>query len=95
MMCYVFQFQSTTKCVIDMLSEMQISTMTSPFDRRVTAVEWHPTNPGLVAVGSKGGDIFWWDTSDTNRQKFIQGVGSNYTCTNSGEYLMLNQFVVF
>ncbi|XP_022338170.2 DNA damage-binding protein 2-like isoform X1 [Crassostrea virginica] len=69
-------YESTTKCVIDMLSEMQISTMTSPFDRRVTAVEWHPTNPGLVAVGSKGGDIFWWDTSDTNRQKFIQGMGA-------------------
>lgn len=53
---------------------MQISTMTSPFNRRVTAMEWHPTNPDLVVVGSKGGDIIWWDTHNVKNQKFIQGV---------------------
>lgn len=69
-------YESATKCVIDMLSDMQISTMTSPFDRRVTAVEWHPTNPDVVVVGSKGGDVFWWDTSNIEKKKFHQGMGA-------------------
>lgn len=69
-------YESATKCVIDMLSDMQISTMTSPFDRRVTAVEWHPTDPDVVVVGSKGGDVFWWDTSNVKKQKFHQGMGA-------------------
>ncbi|XP_061196918.1 DNA damage-binding protein 2-like [Saccostrea echinata] len=68
-------YQSATKCMIDMLSDMQISTMISPFDRRVTAMEWHPTNPDVVVVGSKGGDIMLWDTYNTKNQKFIQGMG--------------------
>lgn len=69
-------YKSATKCVIDMLSDMQISTMTSPFNRRVTAMDWHPTNPDVVVVGSKGGDVFWWDTSNIEKQKFHQGKGS-------------------
>lgn len=67
-------YKSATKCVIDMLSDMQISTMTSPFNRRVTAMDWHPTNPDVVVVGSKGGDVFWWDTSNIEKQKFHQGL---------------------
>uniref|UniRef100_A0A8W8K3K2 DNA damage-binding protein 2 n=1 Tax=Magallana gigas TaxID=29159 RepID=A0A8W8K3K2_MAGGI len=69
-------YKSATKCVIDMLSDMQISTMTSPFNRRVTAMDWHPTNPDVVVVGSKGGDVFWWDTSNIEKQKFHQGMGA-------------------
>ncbi|XP_048751800.2 DNA damage-binding protein 2-like isoform X1 [Ostrea edulis] len=69
-------YKCATHCVIEMLSDMQISTMTSPFNRRVTAMEWHPTNPDLVVVGSKGGDIIWWDTHNVKNQKFIQGMGA-------------------
>ncbi|XP_062606805.1 DNA damage-binding protein 2-like isoform X1 [Saccostrea cucullata] len=68
-------YQSATKCMIDMLSDMQISTMISPFDRRVTSMEWHPTNPDVAVVGSKGGDIMLWDTYNTKKQNFIQGMG--------------------
>uniref|UniRef100_A0A673N2A9 DNA damage-binding protein 2 n=2 Tax=Sinocyclocheilus rhinocerous TaxID=307959 RepID=A0A673N2A9_9TELE len=47
----------------------------SPFDRRVTCLEWHPTHPTTVAVGSKGGDIILWDYDMLNKRTFIQGMG--------------------
>ncbi|XP_050990707.1 DNA damage-binding protein 2 isoform X1 [Labeo rohita] len=48
----------------------------SPFDRRVTCLEWHPTHPSTVAVGSKGGDIILWDYDVLNKRTFIQGKGA-------------------
>lgn len=46
------------------------------FDRRATALAWHPTNPNVVAVGSKGGDIILWNyQADGNKPRtFIKGV---------------------
>lgn len=47
----------------------------SPFDRRVTTLEWHPTRPNTVAVGSKGGDIILWDYEELNNT-MIPGIGA-------------------
>ncbi|KAG9466693.1 DNA damage-binding protein 2 [Eleutherodactylus coqui] len=47
----------------------------SPFDRRVTTLEWHPTHPNTVAVGSKGGDIILWDYEELNNT-MIPGIGA-------------------
>ncbi|XP_072278091.1 DNA damage-binding protein 2 [Pyxicephalus adspersus] len=47
----------------------------SPFDRRVTTLEWHPAHPNTVAVGSKGGDIILWDYEDLN-STLIPGIGA-------------------
>ncbi|XP_059705343.1 DNA damage-binding protein 2 isoform X2 [Haemorhous mexicanus] len=46
----------------------------SPFDRRVTCLEWHPTHPSTLAVGSKGGDIILWDCEVLAKTCFIKGV---------------------
>uniref|UniRef100_A0A8C6WIR7 DNA damage-binding protein 2 n=1 Tax=Neogobius melanostomus TaxID=47308 RepID=A0A8C6WIR7_9GOBI len=48
----------------------------SPFDRRITCLEWHPTHPSTLAVGSKGGDIYLWDFEDTARKCLIHGKGA-------------------
>ncbi|XP_076127666.1 DNA damage-binding protein 2 isoform X1 [Alosa pseudoharengus] len=48
----------------------------SPFDRRVTCLEWHPTLPTTLAVGSKGGDIVLWDYERPNKMSFVQGKGA-------------------
>lgn len=48
----------------------------SPFDRRITCLEWHPTHPSTMAVGSKGGDIYLWDFENVARKCFIQGSGA-------------------
>ncbi|KAJ3596211.1 hypothetical protein NHX12_002620 [Muraenolepis orangiensis] len=45
----------------------------SPFNRRITALEWHPTHPTTLAVGSKGGDIMLWNFDALNKTTFIQG----------------------
>uniref|UniRef100_A0A671SW15 DNA damage-binding protein 2 n=1 Tax=Sinocyclocheilus anshuiensis TaxID=1608454 RepID=A0A671SW15_9TELE len=50
----------------------------SPFDRRVTCLEWHPTHPTTVAVGSKGGDIILWDYDMLNKRTFIQGEAGDF-----------------
>ncbi|XP_016338757.1 DNA damage-binding protein 2 isoform X3 [Sinocyclocheilus anshuiensis] len=60
----------------------------SPFDRRVTCLEWHPTHPTTVAVGSKGGDIILWDYDMLNKRTFIQGMGPGDAITG----MKFNQF---
>uniref|UniRef100_A0A8D0BG08 DNA damage-binding protein 2 n=1 Tax=Salvator merianae TaxID=96440 RepID=A0A8D0BG08_SALMN len=53
----------------------------SPFDRRITCLEWHPTHPSTVAVGSKGGDIILWDYEVQNKACFIKGMGAGGAIT--------------
>ncbi|XP_044291676.1 DNA damage-binding protein 2 [Varanus komodoensis] len=53
----------------------------SPFDRRITCLEWHPTHPSTVAVGSKGGDIILWDYEVLNKTCFIKGMGAGGAIT--------------
>ncbi|XP_076848414.1 DNA damage-binding protein 2 [Brachyhypopomus gauderio] len=47
----------------------------SPFDRRVTCLEWNPSHLSKVAVGSKGGDIILWDYEVLDKTAFIKGKG--------------------
>lgn len=68
--------KSVYNSIINVVSELQLCRTACPFDRRVTAMEWHPTNPDVLAVGSKGGDIILWDTKNVNNDKFIQGIGA-------------------
>lgn len=59
------------------LDDMSLFRTANPFDRRTTALEWHPTRPHLLAAGSKGGDIILWDTLKQNiNDRFIQGIGA-------------------
>ncbi|WAR15544.1 DDB2-like protein [Mya arenaria] len=57
--------------IITLTKELGLFRTASPFDRRVTALEWHPTRQNILCVGSKGGDIFLWDT---------EGTGANGSC---------------
>ncbi|MBN3321749.1 DDB2 protein, partial [Atractosteus spatula] len=54
----------------------------SPFDRRVTCLEWHPTCPSTLAVGSKGGDIVLLDYEMSKNTRFIQGMGAGGSITD-------------
>ncbi|XP_074853405.1 DNA damage-binding protein 2 isoform X3 [Carettochelys insculpta] len=56
------------------LTSYRLFRTASPFDRRVTCLEWHPTHPSTVAVGSKGGDIILWDYEVLNKTCFIKGI---------------------
>ncbi|XP_061630546.1 DNA damage-binding protein 2 [Phyllopteryx taeniolatus] len=53
-----------------------------PFDRRVTCLEWHPTHPTTLAVGSKGGDIELWDFKLQDQKTFIKGMGAGDSVTD-------------
>ncbi|KAK7152103.1 hypothetical protein R3I94_008438 [Phoxinus phoxinus] len=70
------------------LGAYQLHRTASPFDRRVTCLEWHPTHPTTVAVGSKGGDIVLWDYDVLNKRTFIQGMGPGDAITG----MKFNQF---
>lgn len=85
------QFSYGTKCrvqvqeavkspVVDLTKDFELYRNASPFDRRVTAMEWHPTKPSILAVGSKGGDIILWDTDSINKDKFVHGIGAAGSC---------------
>ncbi|XP_075358765.1 DNA damage-binding protein 2 isoform X4 [Mycteria americana] len=56
------------------LASYRLFRTASPFDRRVTCLEWHPTHPSTVAVGSKGGDIILWDYEVLTKTCFIKGI---------------------
>ncbi|MED6244138.1 DNA damage-binding protein 2 [Ataeniobius toweri] len=56
------------------LSSYHFHGASSPFDRRITCLEWHPTHPTTVAAASKGGDIFLWDFEKSEKKSFIRGV---------------------
>ncbi|MBN3292027.1 DDB2 protein, partial [Polypterus senegalus] len=58
------------------LSSYKLFRVASPFTRRVTCLEWHPTHPSTVAVGSKGGDIILWDYEVLNKTTLIPGKGA-------------------
>ncbi|KAH3828368.1 DNA damage-binding protein 2-like [Dreissena polymorpha] len=60
--------------------ELEVYRTASPFDRRVTALEWHPKQANLLAVGSKGGDIILWNTENVGQDKMIQGSGEGGSC---------------
>lgn len=68
--------KSLSSTVVNRISDLQLCRNASPFDRRVTTMEWHPTNANILAVGSKSGDIMLWDTVNVDNDKFIQGIGA-------------------
>ncbi|KAJ7414705.1 DNA damage-binding protein 2 [Willisornis vidua] len=63
------------------LASYRLFRTASPFDRRVTCLEWHPTHPSTVAVGSKGGDIILWDYEVLTKTCFIKGMGAGGAIT--------------
>ncbi|KAJ8247703.1 hypothetical protein GJAV_G00249340 [Gymnothorax javanicus] len=63
------------------LASYRLFRTASPFDRRVTCLEWHPTHPSTLAVASKGGDIILWDYEVLNKTNFIQGIGAGGSIT--------------
>uniref|UniRef100_A0ACB8G5F1 DNA damage-binding protein 2 n=1 Tax=Sphaerodactylus townsendi TaxID=933632 RepID=A0ACB8G5F1_9SAUR len=63
------------------LNSYRLFRTASPFDRRVTCLEWHPAHPSTVAVGSKGGDIILWDYEVLNKTCFIKGMGAGGSIT--------------
>ncbi|XP_028305663.1 DNA damage-binding protein 2 [Gouania willdenowi] len=58
------------------LSSYHFHGATSPFDRRITCLEWHPTHPSTLAAASKGGDVYLWDFEQPTKNTFIQGNGA-------------------
>ncbi|XP_058502036.1 DNA damage-binding protein 2 isoform X1 [Solea solea] len=58
------------------LSSYHFHSATSPFDRRITCLEWNPNHHTSMAVGSKGGDIYLWDYTAPTNKTFIQGNGA-------------------
>ncbi|KAM9754446.1 DNA damage-binding protein 2 isoform 1-T1 [Menidia menidia] len=64
------------------LSSYHFHGSSSPFDRRITCVEWHPTHPTTLAAASKGGDIFLLDFEKPAKKSFIQGMGAGDSVTD-------------
>ncbi|KAL6106672.1 ddb2 [Pungitius sinensis] len=64
------------------LSSYHFHGATSPFNRRITCLEWHPAHPTTLAMGSKGGDIYLWDFEVPTKKVFLQGMGVGDSVTD-------------
>ena len=71
-----FFSQSVVQPIESLISSLELCRTASPFERRCTAIEWHPTNPNILAVGSKGGEILLWDMAK-NKETFLHGVSNH------------------
>ncbi|XP_023721030.1 DNA damage-binding protein 2-like [Cryptotermes secundus] len=63
--------------LIENISLFSLYKSISPFDRRITVIEWHPKYPEVLAAASKGGDILVWNYGTTVAQQLmIRGKGA-------------------
>ncbi|XP_012580886.1 PREDICTED: DNA damage-binding protein 2 isoform X2 [Condylura cristata] len=65
--------QDLQQAFLHSLASYRISHKAAPFDRRATALAWHPTHTSILAVGSKGGDIMLWNLGIKDKPTFIKG----------------------
>lgn len=71
-----FQLEQCARSVIvNQLKEFSVFKSVTPFDRRVTAIAWHPKRPNLCAVGSKGGEIILWKYDKDEFEGIAEGMG--------------------
>ncbi|CAG0899037.1 unnamed protein product [Darwinula stevensoni] len=62
-------------CILSDLKEFSMYKLASPFDRRVTAIAWHPDHKATFAAASKNGDIVLWNIEKGEHDDFIHGMG--------------------
>ncbi|KAK9516612.1 hypothetical protein VZT92_024532 [Zoarces viviparus] len=58
------------------LSSYHFHRAKSPFRMMINFLEWHPTHPTTLALGSNGGDICLWDFEVPTKKVFLQGSGA-------------------
>ncbi|XP_055456772.1 DNA damage-binding protein 2 isoform X1 [Psammomys obesus] len=73
--------QGLQKSFVHSLASYRVFQKAAPFDRRTTSLEWHPTHPTTVAVGSKGGDIMIWNFGIKDKPIFLKGIGAGGSIT--------------
>ena len=52
--------------IINQIKRFHFSELLSPFDRRVTAITWHPIYPKIFVAGSKGGDLLLHNLNESD-----------------------------
>lgn len=62
--------------VVQNVQKQEVFKVSSPFDRRITAMAWHPRFHTTLAVASKGGDIILWNHQNPTHEIFVKGVTS-------------------
>ncbi|XP_010610740.1 DNA damage-binding protein 2 isoform X3 [Fukomys damarensis] len=73
--------QGLQRSFVHSLASYRIAQKASPFDRRATALAWHPAHPSTLAVASKGGDIMLWNFGVKDKPTFIKGIGAGGSIT--------------
>ena len=61
--------------MINRIKNFNVFKSVTPFNRRVTAIAWHPKKPNLCAVGSKGGEIIIWNIEKDEFSGIAEGIG--------------------
>jgi len=66
--------------IVNGLKEFSLFKSTSLFDSRCTALDWHPMNHNVLAVGAKYGNIMLWDIETPANDVLIPGVSVSNRC---------------
>nr|ACO14917.1 DNA damage-binding protein 2 [Caligus clemensi] len=68
--------------VVDALHHFAVYKTSSPFEKRITAIAWHPTQPDLFAVGNKWGSIVLWNYEKNDFNVYMDGLGPGGSIQN-------------
>ncbi|QQP53215.1 DNA damage-binding protein 2, partial [Caligus rogercresseyi] len=68
--------------VVESLRHFGIYKSSSPFEKRITAITWHPSQAHLLAVGNKWGSILLWNYEKDDFTSFMDGIGPGGSIQN-------------
>jgi len=82
------------KPLLNSIRGMSVQHNIPAFDRRITAIEWHPIFSNKVAIGSKGGELSIFDINNMADPVMFPGIGAGGSigamrfCTDDPEWLL-------
>ncbi|KAG8197502.1 hypothetical protein JTE90_007240 [Oedothorax gibbosus] len=65
----------TKSCIISHLNDLDGSKLITPFEKRVTALQWHPKYPSILAAASKWGELLLFNVG-SKTSNYISGIGA-------------------
>lgn len=80
---------------VEEASHWTVCKTSSPFNRRVTCIEWHPRHRYVAAFGAHSGDVYLWDTEDPSKDLKIEGRGYGYGCITDMKFNPSNPSLIY
>ncbi len=80
---------------VEEASQWTVYKTASPFNRRVTCIEWHPTYHNVAAFAAHSGSVYLWNAEDPSRDHVIEGIGYGYGCITDMKFNPRNPSLIY